>query len=316
MTAADALELYGSEHAPTVKDPVRIGHAIAALVPIVGSLPVAGLTSEVCRRYAKARGKAAGTIRKELGTLQAAVNHCHAEGYLTAAPKLRLPAKPPSPRSVADSRRGREAPPRRLSQPEVPTPCASFILDCHLHRHPVRGHPPHAVHAEQPKADGSIPTTRHHAPSGSRRSRDDQAAPADPDPAPASRSPSTVGAQRRPLRGRGRRAACRLGQDGMADGARRSRHRPLHPARSSATRAVTWSDAVAGPTSGALRADFSGISRPDLLERVYGHHHPGPPAKCGGGDGSGGGDEVCAVAPESAGFEGGLESSLKGFSTH
>ena len=96
LTAAEALELYGSEHAPTVKDPVRIGHAIAALVPIVGSLPVAGLTSEVCRRYAKARGKAPGTIRKELGTLQTAVNYCHAEGYLTAAPKLRLPAKPPA----------------------------------------------------------------------------------------------------------------------------------------------------------------------------------------------------------------------------
>ena len=32
--------------------------------------------------------------RKELGVLQAALNYCQAEGYLTSAPKVRLPAKP------------------------------------------------------------------------------------------------------------------------------------------------------------------------------------------------------------------------------
>ena len=73
---------------------MRIGHAVAAIVPILGALPVASITGEVCRRYGKARAKAPGTIRKELGTLQAALNYCHAEGYLTAAPKVRLPAKP------------------------------------------------------------------------------------------------------------------------------------------------------------------------------------------------------------------------------
>ena len=87
MNAAEALTIYGNERAPEVKDPVRIAYAIQALVPIVGSLSVAGLTSEVCRRYAKTRGKAPGTIRKELGVLQAAVNYCHAEGYLVSARK-------------------------------------------------------------------------------------------------------------------------------------------------------------------------------------------------------------------------------------
>ena len=96
MTCAEALAFYGDERAPEIRDPVRIAYAIKALVPIVGGLPVAGLTSEVCRRYAKARRKAPGTVRKELGTLQAALNYCHAEGYLTAAPKLRLPEKPPA----------------------------------------------------------------------------------------------------------------------------------------------------------------------------------------------------------------------------
>ena len=94
LTVADALATYADEHGQTVKDPVRIGYAIAALVPILGALPVGSITGEVCRRYARTRDKAPGTIRKELGVLQAALNYGHAEGYLTIAPKVRLPAKP------------------------------------------------------------------------------------------------------------------------------------------------------------------------------------------------------------------------------
>ena len=94
MTVSTALEIYGAERALTAKDPARIGYAIAAIVPILGSLPVSGISGATCRRYGKIRGKAPGTIRKELGVLQAAVNYCHAEGYLTAAPKVTLPSKP------------------------------------------------------------------------------------------------------------------------------------------------------------------------------------------------------------------------------
>ena len=94
VTVADVLDIYGREHGPSTKDPVRIGYAIAALEPVLGSLPVGKITGEVCRRYGKTRGKADGTVRKELGVLQAALNYCHAEGYVTAAVKVRLPAKP------------------------------------------------------------------------------------------------------------------------------------------------------------------------------------------------------------------------------
>ena len=94
MTVAAALDIYGNERAPAVKAPERIGYAIAALTPILGSLPITNITGEVCRRYAKERCKAPGTVRKELGVLQAALNYCQAEGYLTSAPKVRLPAKP------------------------------------------------------------------------------------------------------------------------------------------------------------------------------------------------------------------------------
>ena len=94
VTVAEVLDIYATERAPHVKDPARIGDCIRALVPILGPLPLASVTGEVCRRYAKARDRAPGTVRKELGTLAAAINHAHVEGYITSAPRVRLPAKP------------------------------------------------------------------------------------------------------------------------------------------------------------------------------------------------------------------------------
>ena len=94
MTVANALAIYGEKHAPTVRASSTIGYSIRALLPPLGSLPIGSITGEVCRRYAKYRGKAAGTVRRELGVLQAALNFCHREGYLTAAPKVTLPPAP------------------------------------------------------------------------------------------------------------------------------------------------------------------------------------------------------------------------------
>ena len=54
MTVATALDIYGNERAPAVKAPERIGYAIAALTPILGSLPITNITA----RYA------GGTRRK------------------------------------------------------------------------------------------------------------------------------------------------------------------------------------------------------------------------------------------------------------
>ena len=94
VTVADVLDIYGREHAPTLRAPERIGYAIEALNPILGSLPVGSINGSICRRYERTRGKAAGTVRKELGVLQAAINYADAEGYLTAPVKVKLPAKP------------------------------------------------------------------------------------------------------------------------------------------------------------------------------------------------------------------------------
>jgi integrase len=102
MTVAQALDLYGTNYAPTVEDPERIGYAIDALLPFWGELPVSSVKGETCRRYAKERkvkrGKklaaaAANTVRRELGTLNAALEYCRIEGYLTAAPAVWLPER-------------------------------------------------------------------------------------------------------------------------------------------------------------------------------------------------------------------------------
>ena len=102
ITVSDVLGRYAEEHAPHLRDPGRVAYAIQALVPLLGALPVSMLTGPTCRRYAKTRKTPSGrpvmpgTARKELGVLQAALNYCHVEGYLSAAPKLRLPERPPS----------------------------------------------------------------------------------------------------------------------------------------------------------------------------------------------------------------------------
>jgi integrase len=91
---AEVLDLYGVEHAPTKADPARIGYAIAALLPYWGERFVGDVTKETCRGYARARGKSAGTIRRELGTLQAAIGYSFDEGRLTRKVAVALPQKP------------------------------------------------------------------------------------------------------------------------------------------------------------------------------------------------------------------------------
>lgn len=94
ITVAEVLTIYAEEHAPSAADPARIGYAIEALLPFWADMKVAHVKGETCRRYMKDRAKSDGTMRRELGTLQAAINYCHREGYVTSAPLVTLPAKP------------------------------------------------------------------------------------------------------------------------------------------------------------------------------------------------------------------------------
>jgi integrase len=59
-------------------------------------ITVAQVTPEVCRAYGRARGRSAGTVRRELGVLRAAINHSHREGRITRVVSVLLPERPPS----------------------------------------------------------------------------------------------------------------------------------------------------------------------------------------------------------------------------
>lgn len=94
VTVAEVLSIYGELHAPHAVNPERIGYAIDALLPFWGKKTVSTINGPMCRAYMAERARAPGTMRRELGTLQAALNFCDTEGYLTHAPSVTLPEKP------------------------------------------------------------------------------------------------------------------------------------------------------------------------------------------------------------------------------
>jgi integrase len=109
ITVAEILALYAEEHAPTVADPVRIANAIQALLPFWTHKTANDINAQACRNYAASRKKtvkgkgnviirydpiAPATARRELNVLQAAINYCHAQRYITSAPQITLPATP------------------------------------------------------------------------------------------------------------------------------------------------------------------------------------------------------------------------------
>jgi integrase len=93
VTCGEVLAIYAEEYAHTVAAPERIGYALDALLPFWADLKLTHVKGETCRRYGKWRDRASGTIRRELGTLQAAMNYAHKEGYVTSAPVVTLPDK-------------------------------------------------------------------------------------------------------------------------------------------------------------------------------------------------------------------------------
>jgi len=102
----EALAIYGKEHAITCAAQERIGYAIDALLQFWNGLTLADVKSETCRRYGRSRVRrlkdgrtqpiSAGTIRRELNVLQAAINYCTKEGYVTAPTFVTLPEAPPA----------------------------------------------------------------------------------------------------------------------------------------------------------------------------------------------------------------------------
>ena len=86
----EVLALYARDRGPTLAAPASLAYAVKALAPFWGSRTCDAVKGSTCRAYAAQRAAATGTARRELGVLQAALNHAHAEGRLIYAPKVTL----------------------------------------------------------------------------------------------------------------------------------------------------------------------------------------------------------------------------------
>jgi integrase len=90
----DVLADYAQEHGQETASPWRIAAALKGLVPLWQGRTVAEVNREACRTYARSRGRSAGTVRRELGVLRAAINHSFKSGRLTRVVAIHLPDRP------------------------------------------------------------------------------------------------------------------------------------------------------------------------------------------------------------------------------
>jgi integrase len=111
ITVAEVLTMYGQDQPADKPSRALIGYHIANLLPFWGDKSLADVKGSTCRNFTKLRteGRSSSspqtssnnsrrsgcvsksTARRELKTLQAAINHWHRESPLAAVPKVSLP---------------------------------------------------------------------------------------------------------------------------------------------------------------------------------------------------------------------------------
>jgi len=91
----DVLNDYLQQRGPKVTAPGRIAYAVLALTDFFEGNSVADITRQTCDGYAEKRGRSAGTIRRELGVLRAAINYAFNSGRITRPIPVELPDRPP-----------------------------------------------------------------------------------------------------------------------------------------------------------------------------------------------------------------------------
>ena len=99
ILVTDVLNDYAQQRGPKTASPERIAYALLALTDFFEGNAVADVSPQTCERYAEKRGHSAGTVRRELGVLRAAINYAHRRGMITRPVAVELPARP-DPRDV------------------------------------------------------------------------------------------------------------------------------------------------------------------------------------------------------------------------
>lgn len=95
ISVAEVMSLYMTEVAPTHSEPKLAGYHSKPLLKFFRGKALSDINGGLCRKYAETRGKevSQSTVRRELVTLQAAVNYWHGESQLAAVPKIIKPAE-------------------------------------------------------------------------------------------------------------------------------------------------------------------------------------------------------------------------------
>lgn len=94
ILVTDVLNTYLQEKGPNVAAPERIAYAVEALIDFFEGNTLADVTPQTCDRYGKKRDRSAGTVRRELGVLRAAINYAHKTGKITRPVAVELPERP------------------------------------------------------------------------------------------------------------------------------------------------------------------------------------------------------------------------------
>jgi len=94
ILVTDVLNDYLQQRSPKVAAPGRIAYAVLALTDFFEGNSVADVTRQICDRYGENRGRSAGTVRRELGVLRAAINHAFNSGRITRPVPVELPERP------------------------------------------------------------------------------------------------------------------------------------------------------------------------------------------------------------------------------
>jgi integrase len=96
LTVDEILTYYWREHVePRAAAPGRVECALVHLRPHFGRYLPSELKPMVVHRYVEARGAKAGTVRRELAVLVAALNHARKTARLEVVPHIPMPAAPP-----------------------------------------------------------------------------------------------------------------------------------------------------------------------------------------------------------------------------
>lgn len=94
-TLGEIIARYVDDQGAELRAPDRLRYAVQALAPYWGDLTPNDITVERVREYERKRGVAGPTVRRELGVLQAALNHAETALHLANPPRIKLPKKAP-----------------------------------------------------------------------------------------------------------------------------------------------------------------------------------------------------------------------------